>query len=434
MSIPDAIRGFAGRALNSPTVGNTFWVGAASLMTALAGAAASALIGRVLGVEDFGIYTLVISLVTMMVALSDLGISGSIVRFAAEAIARDDHRRLRLILSVALRAKAILGICVLAAAVLFLNPIVAAVFKHVDERITRYFLLSLLVVAVGMVAGFFPPIFQSFQRFRLQAVVTVIPPLVKVALIAATAFIFSMLTITTGILIELGTACVLLLLCWRLSPSRDFSLREDDPPLRKQMLSFNKWLALYYILNLLGGRIDLFLVGGLSDARALGLYGAASKAASMVVIMSNSYLTVLLPELSAALTPEQVRRKQRHSFLVVGLFAAGIVLLAALADILVAVIFGKEFAGAGTILRVMCIGLLFTVLAYPLNATLFAWNRSVVFPLMSGVAIAALVLGNIYLIPRFGAVGAAGAFSIGGFVGFLISAVIYFVHARTRPQ
>jgi len=118
--------------------------------------------------------------------------------------------------------------------------------------------------------------------------------------------------------------------------------------------------------------------------------------------------------------------------MVISLFAVGIALLAALADVVVLVIFGNAFAGAGLVLRIMCIGLLFTVLSAPLNAALFAWNKSVAFPIMSGVAIIALVLGNLYLIPRYGVIGAASAYSIGGAVGFLISSMIYFSVSRRR--
>jgi O-antigen/teichoic acid export membrane protein len=164
------------------------------------------------------------------------------------------------------------------------------------------------------------------------------------------------------------------------------------------------------------------------------MYGAASKIASIVVIVTNSYLTVLLPELSAAITPELIRKKQRHSILIVSLFGLGILLLAAAADLVVEIVFGPKFVGTGTMIRVMCVGLLCVVAAYPLNATLFAWNRSEVFPIMSGAGIAALIAGNAIFIPRMGALGAAVAFSLSGVVGILMSSVIYFLHWRRRAR
>jgi O-antigen/teichoic acid export membrane protein len=430
------LRNFMQKAWHSQTVENTFWVGAASAMSALLGAVTSGLYARTLGVNEYGVLTLIISIVTMMVALSDLGIGGSIVRFGSEMIARGDENGFRSVLSVALKAKLVLSGIVLVGAVLLLDPIVGRVFTHVDSSITSYFLLSLIAVAFGMLATFFPPIFQSHRQFRTLAAVSISQPLMKVVVLVVFvyAFMSNSLQVGDALWIEIATGGGLLVLSYLCAPRNVISFRKADTQLRRRMLSFNKWLSLYYILNLVGGRMDLFFVGGLADARALGMYGAASKIASIVVIVTNSYLTVLLPELSAAITPELIRKKQRHSILIVSLFALGILLLALSADLVVEIVFGPKFAGTGTMIRVMCIGLLCVVAAYPLNATLFAWNRSEVFPIMSAAGIAALIAGNAIFIPRLGALGAAVAFSLSGGVGILMSSVIYFLHLRKRAH
>jgi O-antigen/teichoic acid export membrane protein len=266
--------------------------------------------------------------------------------------------------------------------------------------------------------------------------VSISQPFLKVVIL--TVFVYGAvsgpLKVGDALWIEIATAGGLLLISYLCVPRKVVSFRKTDRALRNRMLSFNKWLSLYYILSLVGGRMDLFFLGGLADSYALGLYGAASKIASIVVIVTNSYLTVLLPELSSAITPEMIRRKQRHSILIVSLFAIGILFLALIADIVVDIVFGPKFAGTGTMIRVMCIGLLCIVGAYPLNATLFAWNRSDVFPIMSGAGIAALIAGNALFIPRMGALGAAMAFSLSGVVGILMSGVIYFLHSRKRAH
>jgi O-antigen/teichoic acid export membrane protein len=242
------------------------------------------------------------------------------------------------------------------------------------------------------------------------------------------------LGVENALWIEISTGGALLLLSFLCVPRYSLSFKKTEKQLRNRMLSFNKWLSLYYILNLVGGRMDLFFVGGLADARALGMYGAASKIASIVVIVTNSYLTVLLPELSSAITPEMVKKKQRHSILIVGMFSLGILVLAFAADLVVEIVFGPKFAGTGTMIRVMCIGLVCVVAAYPLNATLFAWNRSDVFPIMSAAGIAALIGGNAFFVPRMGALGAAVAFSLSGFVGIVMSSIIYILHLRKRAH
>jgi len=433
-SLPLRAREFARRLWSSRTVENTFWVGASSAVSALLGAVSAALYARVLGVGEYGVLMLIISIVTMMIALADLGIGGSIVRFGAEALAREDGPGYRAVLNVALRAKLALSALVILGALLLLDPIVGMVFKHVDSAITSYFLLSLAATGLGMLAAYFPPVYQSQRWFRTLAAVAVSGPALKVFALACVAYTVSAITVGNALWIEISTAAGLLCVSYLCAPKQAVTFARLDRPLARRMLSFNKWLSLYYIINLVGGRMDLFFVGGLADATALGIYGAASKIASIVVIITNSYLTVLLPELSAAITPEEIRKKQRHAVMIVALFSLGIGALALLADVAVAIVFGPKFAAAAFMIRVMCIGLFFTVAAYPLNATLFAWNRSEVFPVMSLAGIAALVGGNAYFIPRMGADGAAVAFSLSGAVGFLISSVIYFQHVRTHAD
>lgn len=435
--------GFIGRfrnilqkAWHSPTVGNTFWVGAASAMSALLGAMTSGMYARILGVNDYGVLTLIIALVTLMISLSDLGIGGSIVRFGSEMVAREDREGLRSVLSVAFKAKLALSLLLLAGAALFINPIVTRVFTHVDSAITSYFLLSLVAAGIGMIASFFGPIFQSYRRFRTLAAVSIAQPLMKVVilLVYVYGFVSASLGVENALWIEIAAGGGFLVVSYLFTPRGVLSFKKTDRDLRRKMLSFNKWLSVYFVLNLVGGRMDLFFVGGLADARALGMYGAASKIASIVVIVTNSYLTVLLPELSSAITPEMIRRKQRHSFLIVTLFALGIVLLMVTADLVVDIVFGPKFAGTGAMVRVMGVGLLCVVAAYPLNATLFAWNRSVVFPIMSLAGMAVLFAGNAILVPRMGAFGAAVAFSLSGFAGFVASCVLYFLYVRKHPR
>ncbi|HTO94243.1 MAG TPA: oligosaccharide flippase family protein [Bacteroidota bacterium] len=428
------IREFARRLWTSRTVENTFWVGASSAMGALLGAVGAALYARILGVGEYGVLMLIVSIVTMMIALADLGIGGSIVRFGAEMLARGDAPGYRAVLNVALRAKLILAGIVLLGALVLLDPIVGMVFRHVDSAITSYFLLSLIAAGLGMLAAYFPPVFQSQRWFRTLAAVAVSGPALKVVVLAVVAYTISAITVGQAVWIEIGTAAGLLFVSYLSAPKNSVTFTRLDRPLGRRMLSFNKWLSLYYVINLIGGRMDLFFVGGLADAIALGIYGAASKIASIVVIITNSYLTVLLPELSAAITPEEIRKKQRHAIVIVSLFSIGIAALALLADVAVSIVFGPKFAAAGPMIRVMCIGLFFTVAAYPVNATLFAWNRSEVFPIMSIAGIAALIGGNALFIPRMGAMGAAVAFSLSGTVGFLMSSVIYFLHLKTHAH
>jgi O-antigen/teichoic acid export membrane protein len=195
-------------------------------------------------------------------------------------------------------------------------------------------------------------------------------------------------------------------------------------------MTFNKWISLHQVVTLLGGRVDVFFVGGLSDANALGLYGAATKIAGLVSMVSLAYFGVLLPEFSSSPSYETIRGKRRVSLMVVGLIATGIGVLALVAGPLITIVFGEVFSGAIPLLQIMCIGLLFTVLSYPFSASLFALDTPIVFPVASALSLIAFIAGNIMFIPRMGVTGAAVAFAASGCVTFIVSILFFLFKGR----
>jgi O-antigen/teichoic acid export membrane protein len=65
---------------------------------------------------------------------------------------------------------------------------------------------------------------------------------------------------------------------------------------------------------------------------------------------------------------------------------------------------------------------------------LFALNKSIAFPITSILSTAALIVGNLSLIPRFGVNGAAMAFVAGSIVTFLCSLCFFFLLDRDGLQ
>jgi len=413
------------RGMASPTFQNTLWLGSASVLTGVVGAVSSALYARYLGVGDFGVLILILTILTAMSDLSDLGLSNSLIRFGSRSVAEGDSVRLKTVLSIVFRAKLIVAGILLLVAIGLVQPFVRLVFDHVDEKITFYFLFSLAAVALNAVASIFAPLFQAFKRFRVQSLLSVLRSAVKLLLLLLCILILTQISVTLIIWIEIVSLLLYLGTCYYFSPVKSFSLFSRDQTLQREIFSFNKWISLYQIIALVGGRLDILLVGGLANANALGLYGAASKIAFLLITVANSYLTVLLPEFSSCVSFDDLKRRQRNAGMGVAFIALCILLLGILADPLVRVIFGEEFTEAASVFRIMCAGVIFTVLGYPFNATLFAMNKSAVFPVISAVSMTTFVIANIYLIPQLGVNGAAIAYSTSSGVAFLVSLAFY---------
>ena len=419
--------------LRSRNLADTIWAGSGILAGGAFGALSSAILARALGVDEFGVYTLIMSLVLMIASLCDLGISGSVVRFGSESLALGDGRRLRLVAGLAAQAKGVLSIGVVVLSVLLLKPILAAVGARLDERVETYFLYSLITVVILSLAQFFPPVYQAFKEFRRQAVVSLVAPAFKALLLIAIIALAMRLTVGITLWVE-GTAAVAsLIIYWWRSPVRSFDLRARDPALRSSMLSFNKWLSVYFILNTLGGRIDVMMLGGIAGAHALGLYGAAMKVVSLILMACNAYLTVLLPDFARVLSHDALRRKRRNAFLMAGAVCGGLVLVALGAPLLVRILFGPSYADVTPLIRMMLGGTAATVLGYPVIGTLYVLNKSIVFAFMAAASAAALALLCWLLIPAVGVMGAAVAYA-GGAAASTIIAIGYYLVRGLRVE
>ncbi len=405
--------------LKAAALGNTVWLSGSSVVNGFLGAVTSALFARALGVSEFGVVTLVFSIANALSDLADLGLATSMVRFGAQSLSSGDQDKLRKVLSIVLRAKIVIAGLLILLSVVLLNPIVSLVFSHTTDRIASYFLLSLIVVALNIATGYFYGIFQCFRQFKTYSILLSSRSLLKLLLLIGCIGVLTSLNVTLAIWIEIAAALAFVAAAILVSPARSVSLRLWDTDLSKQIFSFNKWMALAYIINLLGGRLDVFFVGGLADSRALGMYGAASKIAALIMAIAGTYLTVLLAEMSGSLDFPSLSSKARSSLLIIGFMVGGIALIAVAADPLVRIVFGATYTEAATLLRIMSAGLILTIAGYPLNGMLFTLNKSFVFPLTSGMSVMTLCVGNAYLVPSMGATGAAIAFALSGAATFL---------------
>lgn len=414
------------RVRQSNTLINTMWLGSSSAVSMVLNAAGIALFVRLLGVEEFGVYTLIISLMNLAIDFSEIGVNNTIVRFASGS----DSRRFNDVIGLLMRFKLLLGLPVLLLSFFFSDFLLHAMFHHVDENLTRYFHLSLAAVAVSIVANTFIPIYQSLQRFRTHAWISMIRAMIKFLAIVAVLLFAATFTIEIGIWIEVLGGVVLAVLSFFFLPFRGYTLRVSEAGLQKQMFSFGKWMALHNALSSLSTRVDIFFVGMFAGAYTLGLYSAAAKITGLLIVLANSYWTALLPDISTAKGEDEISLKRKQSWRIVLTILVLLAICAGGAPVIVRILFGAAFDEAIPAVQIMCLGIAFMVASYPTNATLFARKKSSAFPLMSAASILTFAIAGILLIPSYGMIGASIAFALNGLVSLMLS--LLFSHLTTN--
>lgn len=166
------------------------------------------------------------------------------------------------------------------------------------------------------------------------------------------------------------------------------------------------------IVATLYARADVFLLSKMATLAAVGYYMAAYRLFSITQVVPKSFNTSIYPVLSSLFSRslDDYRKAKslsiRYILVVLLPIAAGIY---GLADPLVRLLFGQDFNAAAPVLRVVIWTLVPYGVTKVLASSLFASDRQVIDLKVNILGLATNVGLNLFLIPRYGALGCAWA-------------------------
>jgi O-antigen/teichoic acid export membrane protein len=184
---------------------------------------------------------------------------------------------------------------------------------------------------------------------------------------------------------------------------------QDTLPSLRAALPF-MWLGALYLLI---SRTDLVMLGVLRGAEDAGRYAVASRIAEVLPFISYAASSVASPHFAKLHRAGDMEKLQglltgmgrRVLLATVPLTAAVVLFAVPLLDI----VFGRDYAQAAPLLRVLAAAQLVVVMGGPLGTLLNMSGYESTHLRILGIAAVTNVLFNFALIPTFGAVGAATA-------------------------
>lgn len=217
---------------------------------------------------------------------------------------------------------------------------------------------------------------------------------------------------------------------WRALAMPGHGIRRPDAALGREMLSFGMKAQAGRVLLLGNYRLDQWILGPVSGARALGIYSVAVAWAEVLFFLPTALTMVLRPDLVRA-APEVAGRQAARAFRLTMLMTAALALvLAAAAPLLCGELFGEAFEPAADQVRILAVGAFGIVALKLLGTALTAQQR----PLRETAAIAiafVFVVGlDVLLIPSHAGTGAAIASAVGYTVG---GVAVVWIFLRTLP-
>jgi O-antigen/teichoic acid export membrane protein len=377
------------------------------------------MVARFESAAGLGRYVLILTVVGFAGAMTDLGLNV----FLTREVAREGHRqRQRALLGRVLPLKLVLSAFGLA------GLMAVATFAPLPEATARLLALGALLLVPEAATGAMRAFVNGRQRMEVSGAVDVAVRLL--AAVASLPLLYRGFGVAGVLVAVLGAGLVGVLLYgsvlwrWRTAPHWQWA-----PAAWRDDLAESYPFALTSIAAMVYARVDLLLLGLWQGEVAAGWYGAAYKLWEAVGLLPASLMEAMFPEMSRLANSQDGRHRLRTLFrnatwglLVVGLLLAAAAVLAA--AILVPLVFGAEgdYAAAVLPFRLLVCGLPAMFLYLLCGYTLYSLDRQRrVTVAMLGVGVVNVVL-NLYAIPRWSYVGAAGVALLSE---WLLVAVLY---------
>lgn len=374
------------------------------------------IIARTLGAEKTGTYTAALAMTTIFVVFVDLGFTNVFIREAAKA-----REKIQEYFSNVLFGKIFFGV---------LSYIGLAIMLQIlgfDADFQMLVFLSGVTMLFDSLHLTIYGAFRAYGNLKYEAVGIVGSQFIT--LVLGTTFLYLGLPLIYLILaFTVAAACNVVYSMYIARSRYDLHI---VPKYNKKIFKTIAAIAVPFALAAIFGRIysyaDVILLKKLAGDTQVGFYSTPSKISFAFQFIPLALVAGLYPRFSElyAHNKKKLSRLFEQSVIFLMLIALPISIgIFTLAEDIVLFVFTDKFIHSIGPLKILVVSLLFSFLSFPIGALLNACNRQKAQTVITAIILFANIFANMFLIPIYGAVGAAYSALL---ANILLSVLGYFV-------
>jgi O-antigen/teichoic acid export membrane protein len=370
------------------------------------GLGAQLIVVNALSPEAFSAFAVSVAVTTLLQELCGSGVDEAVVRYAAPRAGTDDARALA-IFRAAWRLKLGVNVAIAGVAWAIAAP-VSAWLGRGDALVAP--LRTAAVAGVGAAAfGVVLAVPQAWRQFGAYAWVRPLASGVKLALLAA-LWVAGAVTLTSVLwasALSFFVAVALAPLFVSVAFLRAPAVPQFHPT--RDLVRFAGWLVLAKALFAAYTRVDLLLLERLAGPHDVAAYAVAGQLLFLLDLTTFSVIVSLLPEASRIHDRASAWRYARSAAAQCLALAVAFLAFYVLAGPIVALLFGGRYPEAAGLLRILFWGALATLMVHPLYLLFYARERPEWVVAVNLVQTVVCGVACWWLIPTWGAAGAAAA-------------------------
>jgi O-antigen/teichoic acid export membrane protein len=376
-------------------------------------------LARFLGVSEFGVYALGLTLFNILSLVAPLGMSTGSLKFVSQQLGLRQDARARSTILAALIIAASSSILFCVSLILSSDLISSHIYRK--PELAPVLVLFAAAVPLASLSTVLTSILQAFQTVKYTVLIKYVwEPIGKFAIVGALLAVgFGLRDVLAGILLTLAISVAIgLMAVWRIAGFGLKELGEWHYHDIRSLLLFCLPLTLSSVFGVIAPRSDMLILGYWTEPQEMGIYLAALQTSAIIALVLGSFETAFAPLIARVLALHDTvglnRVYQSTSRLVFLCATPMFVLIVTLSRELL-ILFGLQFSTGVTCLIILATG-------HVINSAASSPNHVLLMDGKSRLVMANTILVGILqmavtavLVPLWGMIGAALA-TAGGLV------------------
>lgn len=384
------------------------------------------LAARALGPENWGIIAAIGSILTILVAFGDLGMTSALFRFVSKEWEKGDKDKAAKTIKAIWNLR-LLTVAFFALILLFFAPVLSSFLLKNEDPIFVVF------VAIGLIGALFVDfqiaISETRQEWKKAAVFISLTNSLRV--LGLFIIGLSNLTLINVAFVFTGAS----LFAYIVSLFRQktpIGLLNNWQNIIREVIPFSGLMGINRIISSVASRIDVLLLIQLMGAYEAGIYGAANRLAIGVPLILGSFATVLAPRLASISDNKELRLFLQRSMGLSVVITVGLILGIFIAPLVVG-LFGSAYSGSRVVLQFLLIAFIPAAISVPLvNYIIYSLKKPQIITFLSFVQLAIVVFINYLFIPKIGVYAPAFALGIANLLAMSVTFFVAFVTIRRK--
>ncbi|MGD9202354.1 MAG: flippase [Chitinispirillia bacterium] len=385
-------------------------------------------VARQLGPDNYGIFTLILWLTGTFSWVIGMGLIHAVTKFIAEYSGKEENHILGSIVLFVMKIEIALSL-VISCILIFFQTEIANYFFTPSESF--FFFLAFLGIIPGVITAIFSATIEGIQKFEYftyaSLLITPVSFTSKIIVLLLGKGISGLLTVMLffSIINSLFYFFVLTkekIKLWPLNQPIGNTLKAR---IKKYNLSV---LAIILCDKIIWDKSENFFLGRFCNASEIGFYNLGFNISKKFsAILPSTFWRVLFPAMSNYCGTGDHAKTKRLFFIATRYLAFAAFPIgvggAILAYQIIHYLYGHDYIGAQRILQIMFLSSILTSLCEPGAAILYGYEKqSFIYKLGAVMAVVNIIL-DIFLIKRYGALGAACCYAITTVVGSICGTV-----------